>query len=227
MARDPASLSDLHGASEGPLVWDTAGHLLAMTIARLPDIEALAAPYRCIQWTHSEFDREVTEVAAGFADFGPSSLRTGINAQASVDDPIARRAETVGCLLPPFEIKIVDDAGCIVPRGTPGELKIPDYWLLQRFRNDPEESAEAIGEAPWNGSDDVSVVDDEGHFRIAMRSSYMLIRSGENFFPREIEDILCTQPAIEHVEVTGGPDEKSGEEIRAVIRLRRIEAEDA
>ena len=91
---------------------------------------------------------------------------------------------------------------------------MPKYW------SDPEKTAKAIDEARWIASGDIAVVDDEGFFQIVGRSKDMLIRGGENIFPREIEDLLYKHPAVEQVEVIGAPDEKYGEEVCAWIKLQ-------
>jgi len=159
---------------------------------------------------------EIT-IAYGMTETGPVSTQT------SVDDPVARRVETVGRVLPHTEIKIVDGQGRIVPRGTPGELKTRGYCVMPKYWNDPEKTARAIDEARWIASGDVAVVDDAGYFRIVGRIKDMLIRGGENIFPREIEDFLYTHPKIEQVEVIGVPDPKYGEEVCAWIKLREGE----
>ena len=155
---------------------------------------------------------EIT-IAYGMTETGPVSTQT------SVDDPIGRRVETVGRVLPHTEIKIVDESGRIVPRGTPGELLTRGYCVMPKYWNDPERTASAIDEARWIASGDLAAVDDEGYFQIVGRIKDMLIRGGENIFPREIEDFLYTHPKIDQVEVIGVPDEKFGEEVCAWIRL--------
>ena len=156
--------------------------------------------------------REIT-IAYGMTETGPVSTQT------SVDDPIERRVETVGRVLPHTEIKIVDENGNIVPRGTPGELLTRGYCVMPKYWNDPERTASAIDEARWIASGDLAAVDEEGYFQIVGRIKDMLIRGGENIFPREIEDFLYTHPKIDQVEVIGVPDEKFGEEVCAWIRL--------
>jgi fatty-acyl-CoA synthase len=159
---------------------------------------------------------EIT-IAYGMTETGPVSTQT------SVDDPVARRVETVGRVLPHTEIKIVDPEGKIVPRGTPGELLTRGYCVMPKYWNDPEKTAKAIDEARWIASGDVATVDAEGYFQIVGRIKDMLIRGGENIFPREIEDFLYTHPKIEQVEVIGVPDPKYGEEVCAWIKLREGE----
>ena len=161
-------------------------------------------------------DMHMTEItiAYGMTETGPVSTQTAI------DDPVSRRVETVGRVLPHTEIKIVDKDGQVVPRGVPGELLTRGYCVMPKYWNDPEKTAKAIDEARWIASGDIAVVDKEGYFQIVGRSKDMLIRGGENIFPREIEDFLYTHPAIDQVEVIGAPDEKYGEEVCAWIKLR-------
>jgi len=162
---------------------------------------------------HEMHMTEIT-IAYGMTETGPVSTQT------STTDPLVRRVETVGRVLPHTEIKVVDTDGRITPRGTPGELLTRGYCVMPKYWNDSEKTAEAIDEAGWIASGDIAVVDDEGYFQIVGRIKDMLIRGGENIFPREIEDFLYTHPAIEQVEVIGVPDEKYGEEICAWIKLR-------
>jgi len=156
-------------------------------------------------------------IAYGMTETGPVSTQT------SVDDPIERRVETVGRVLPHTEIKIVDEASRIVPRGTRGELMTRGYCVMPKYWNDPERTANAIDEARWIASGDVAVVDEAGYFQIVGRIKDMLIRGGENIFPREIEEFLYGHPKIEEAEVFGVPDPKYGEEVCAWIKLREGE----
>ncbi len=161
-------------------------------------------------------DMHMTQItiAYGMTETGPVSTQT------SVDDPVQRRVETVGRVLPHTEIKIIDSEGHVTPRGTPGELLTRGYCVMPKYWNDAEKTADAIDEARWIASGDIAVVDDDGYFQIVGRIKDMLIRGGENIFPREIEDFLYSYPAIEQVEVIGAPDEKYGEEVCAWIKLR-------
>ncbi len=177
-------------------------------------IAGAPCPAELMKRIMGEMHLEQITIAYGMTETGPVSTQT------SVDDPVHRRVETVGRVLPHTEIKIVDPAGRIVPRGVSGELMTRGYCVMPKYWNDPEKSAKAIDEARWIASGDVAVMDDEGYFQIVGRIKDMLIRGGENIFPREIEDFLYTHPAIEQVEVIGAPDEKYGEEVCAWIKLR-------
>ena len=177
-------------------------------------IAGAPCPAELMKRIMGEMHMEQITIAYGMTETGP------ISTQTSVDDPVVRRVETVGRVLPHTEIKIVDGEGRIVPRGEPGELLTRGYCVMPKYWNDPEKTASAIDEARWIASGDIAVLDDEGYFQIVGRIKDMLIRGGENIFPREIEDFLYTHPAIEQVEVIGAPDEKYGEEVCAWIKLR-------
>jgi fatty-acyl-CoA synthase len=156
---------------------------------------------------------EIT-IAYGMTETGPVSFQT------SVDDPVERRVTTVGRVLPHIEIKIVDEEGRVVPRGTPGELLTRGYCVMPYYWNDPERTAKAIDSAHWIASGDVAVLYEDGYCQIVGRIKDMLIRGGENIFPREIEEFIYQHPAVEQVEVIGVPDERYGEEVCAWIKLR-------
>jgi len=156
---------------------------------------------------------EIT-IAYGMTETGPVSFET------SVHDPVERRVTTVGRVLPHTEVKIVDDQGRIVPVGTPGELLTRGYCVMPGYWNDPEKTAEAIDRAHWIRSGDIATLDAEGYCNIVGRLKDMVIRGGENIYPREIEEFLYTHPKIEDVQVIGVPDLRYGEEVCAWIKLR-------
>jgi fatty-acyl-CoA synthase len=174
-------------------------------------------PAELMKRVMSELHLNQITIAYGMTETGPVSTQT------SVDDPVPRRVETVGRVLPHTEIKIVDAQGRIVPRQTAGELLTRGYCVMPKYWNDPERTAKTIDEARWIASGDIAVADDAGYFQIVGRLKDMLIRGGENIFPREIEDFLYTNPKIEQVEVIGVPDPKYGEEVCAWIKLREGE----
>ena len=160
---------------------------------------------------------EIT-IAYGMTETGPVSTQT------SITDPLERRVETVGKVLPHTEIKIVDEENRVVPRGTAGELLTRGYCVMPKYWNDPEKTAKAIDDSGWIASGDIATLDPEGYFQIVGRIKDMLIRGGENIFPREIEDFLYTHPAIDQIEVIGVPDPVYGEEVCAWIKLREGKA---
>jgi len=156
---------------------------------------------------------EIT-IAYGMTETGPVSFQT------SVHDPLERRVTTVGRVLPHTEIKIVDPEGRVVPVGEPGELLTRGYCVMPGYWNDPKKTAEAIDGAHWIRSGDIAALDAEGYCNIVGRLKDMLIRGGENIFPREIEEFLFTHPKVEDAQVIGVPDLKYGEEVCAWIKLR-------
>ncbi|MEX3007245.1 AMP-binding protein [Hoeflea sp. TYP-13] len=159
---------------------------------------------------------EIT-IAYGMTETGPVSFQTSVN------DPMERRVTTVGRVLPHTEIKIIDDNKRVVGINSPGELLTRGYCVMPGYWGDPERTAKAIDSAGWIASGDIATLDGEGYCQIVGRTKDMLIRGGENIFPREIEEYLYTHPKIEQVEVIGVPDEKYGEEICAWIKLREGE----
>ncbi len=147
-----------------------------------------------------------------------------VSFQTSPSDTIERRVSTVGRVLPHTEVKIVDEEGRIVPAGRAGELLTRGYCVMPGYWEDPEKTAEAIDAAHWLHSGDIASLDEEGYCRIVGRIKDMLIRGGENIFPREIEEFLFKHPSVEQAEVIGVPDPTYGEEICAWIKLREGES---
>lgn len=157
--------------------------------------------------------RDIT-IAYGMTETSPVSF------QSAIDDPIERRVSTVGRVQPHLEVKIVDGEGRIVPRGAPGELLTRGYSVMLGYWDDPEQTAEAIDAAGWMHTGDVATLDDEGYCNIVGRIKDMVIRGGENVYPREIEEFLFRHEKIEAAQVVGVPDAKFGEELCAWIKLR-------
>jgi fatty-acyl-CoA synthase len=144
-----------------------------------------------------------------------------VSTQTRVDDPLERRVGTVGRVGPHVEVKVVDPvSGLVVERGQPGELCTRGYSVMLEYWKDPERTAEAIDRAGWMHTGDLATMDDEGYLNIVGRSKDMVIRGGENIYPREIEEFLYTHDAIADVQVIGVPDEKYGEELCAWILPR-------
>ena len=164
--------------------------------------------------------RVIDEMHLGEITIGYGMTETGpLSTQTLPDDPIELRVGTVGRPLPNTEIKIIDEHGHIVPRGEPGELCTRGYNVMRGYWGDPERTAKDIDEAHWIRTGDVATMDENSYVRIVGRSKDMLIRGGENIYPREIEEFLYTNPKIEQVEVVGVPDPKFGEEVAAWIKL--------
>ena len=157
--------------------------------------------------------REIT-ICYGMTETSPVSF------QSSADDPLERRVSTVGRIHPHLEVKIVDPEGCIVPRGTTGELCTRGYSVMLAYWGDPDRTAGVIDPARWMHTGDLAVVDDEGFCNIVGRLKDVVIRGGENVYPREVEEFLYGHPAILDVQVFGVPDSRYGEELCAWVRLR-------
>ena len=158
--------------------------------------------------------REVT-IAYGMTETSPVSTQT------SDDDPLEKRVTTVGRVHPHVEIRIADpDTGETVPRGTGGEFLTRGYSVMLGYWNDPERTTEAIDSDGWMHTGDLAVMDDEGYVSIVGRIKDMIIRGGENVYPREIEEFLYTHPDIVDVQVIGVPDMRYGEEVMAWVQLR-------
>jgi fatty-acyl-CoA synthase len=144
-----------------------------------------------------------------------------VSTQTSPDDDLDRRVSTVGAVHPHVEVKVVDPAGGhTVPRGEPGELCTRGYSVMLGYWNMPDKTAEAIDSAKWMHTGDLAVMDEAGYLNIVGRIKDMVIRGGENVYPREIEEFLYTHPDIVDAQVIGVPDARYGEELMAWVRLR-------
>ncbi|WP_419842222.1 AMP-binding protein [Candidatus Poriferisodalis sp.] len=157
---------------------------------------------------------EVT-IAYGMTETSPVSTQT------SADDPLDKRVSTVGRVHPHVEVKIVDpDSGETVPRGAGGEFLTRGYSVMVGYWDDPERTAEAIDGDGWMHTGDLAVMDSEGYVNIVGRIKDMIIRGGENVYPREIEEFLYTHPDVVEVQVIGLPDTRYGEQVMAWIQRR-------
>jgi fatty-acyl-CoA synthase len=144
-----------------------------------------------------------------------------VSTQTRADDSVDRRVSTVGRVGPHLEVKVVDpETGLTVPRGEPGELCTRGYSVMLGYWEQPEKSAEAIDVARWMHTGDLAVMDDEGYVNITGRIKDMVIRGGENLYPREIEEFLYTHPDVLDAQVIGVPDAKYGEELMAWVRMK-------
>jgi fatty-acyl-CoA synthase len=152
--------------------------------------------------------------------YGLTEASPGIT-QSTTDDPIEIRVTTVGKALPHTEVKIIDPAtGKIVPRGTPGELCTRGYHVMKGYYKNAEATAAAIEPDGWLHTGDLAVVDERGYFNITGRAKDVIIRGGENIYPREVEEFLYTHPSIVAAQVIGVPDAKYGETTAAWITLK-------
>lgn len=156
---------------------------------------------------------EVT-IAYGMTETSP------VSTQSSRDDELERRVSTVGRVHPHVEIKIVDAQGNPTPRGEAGELCTRGYSVMRGYWNDEARTREAIDTDGWMRTGDLAVMDEYGYVNIVGRLKDMIIRGGENIYPREIEEFLYTHPVVQEVQVIGVPDEKYGEEVCAWLRLK-------
>jgi fatty-acyl-CoA synthase len=158
--------------------------------------------------------KEVT-ICYGMTETSPVSTQT------SADDSVERRVSTVGRVHPHVEIKIVHpETGRVVPRGTPGEFCTRGYSVMLGYWNDPEQTAEVIDVARYMHTGDLAVMDDDGYVNITGRLKDMVIRGGENIYPREIEEFLYSHPDVLDAQVVGVPDPKFGEELVVWIRMQ-------
>jgi fatty-acyl-CoA synthase len=151
-----------------------------------------------------------------------------VSFQSSADDPFERRVSTVGRVQPHCEVKIVDGEGQTVLRGTTGELCTRGYSVMHGYWDDPAKTVEAVDADGYMHTGDLAVIDEEGYCNIVGRIKDMVIRGGENVYPREIEEFLYAHPKIRDVQVVGVPDPKYGEELCAwIIPREGVELDDA
>ena len=156
--------------------------------------------------------RDVT-IAYGMTETSPVSF------QSSGDDPLERRVSTIGRVQPHLEVKIVDEHGTTVPRGLPGEVCTRGYSVMLGYWDDKQKTDDAVDKDGWMHTGDIGTIDAAGYGNIVGRIKDMVIRGGENLYPREIEEFLYTHPKVADVQVVGLPDKRYGEELCAWIRL--------
>ena len=144
-----------------------------------------------------------------------------VSTQTTADDDMERRVSTVGRVHPHLEVKVIDpETGLVLPRGMSGELCTRGYSVMLGYWDEPEKTAEAIDAGRWMHTGDLAVMDEAGYLNIVGRIKDMVIRGGENIYPREVEEFLYTHPDIVDVQVVGVPDLKYGEELCAWVKLR-------
>jgi len=172
-------------------------------------------PVEVMKRVVSEMHMAEVTIAYGMTETSP------VSAQTTADDDMERRVSTVGRVHPHVEVKIINpDNGLVLPRGEPGEMCTRGYSVMLGYWNEPDKTAEAIDAGRWMHTGDLAVMDEAGYLNIVGRIKDMVIRGGENVYPREVEEFLYTHPAIEDVQVIGVPDEKYGEELCAWVKLR-------
>ena len=162
----------------------------------------------------AEMNMSQVTIAYGMTETSP------VSTQSAVDDELERRVSTVGRMLPHVEAKIVDAEGRIVPPGASGEFCTRGYSVMLGYWGDAERSAEAIDRAGWMHTGDLATMDEAGYFNIVGRIKDMVIRGGENVYPREVEEFLFRHPKVASVQIVGVPDDKYGEELCAWIQLK-------
>jgi fatty-acyl-CoA synthase len=165
---------------------------------------------RCIAELH------LTEITIGYGMTETSPVST----QTRIGDKLEKQVSTVGCAHPHIEIKIIDAEGRVVPRGTTGEFCTRGYSVMLGYWDDPERTAEAVDKNGWMRTGDLATMDADGYCNIVGRIKDMVIRGGENVYPREVEEFLYRHAAIQDVQVFGVPDARYGEEICAWIKVR-------
>jgi len=170
-------------------------------------------PIEVMRRVISEMHMAEVQIAYGMTETSPVSLQTGPT------DELELRVTTVGRTQPQLESKIIDTAGDIVPRGTIGELCTRGYSVMLGYWNNPKGSAEAIDSQGWMHTGDLATMDEQGYVRIVGRNKDMIIRGGENVYPRELEEFFFTHPAVADVQVIGIPCSRYGEEIVAWIKF--------
>ncbi|WP_369801062.1 AMP-binding protein [Nocardiopsis sp. SBT366] len=144
-----------------------------------------------------------------------------VSTQTRTDDSLERRVSTVGRVGPHLEVKVIDPAsGVTVPRGVPGELCTRGYSVMLGYWNQPDKTAEAVDAGRWMHTGDLAVMDDDGYVSITGRIKDMVIRGGENIYPREVEELLYTHPDLLDAQVIGVPDQRYGEELMVWVRMR-------
>jgi len=171
-------------------------------------------PIEVMKKVQSQMNMSEVTIAYGMTETSP------VSTQCATDDPVERRVSTVGQVLPHIEIKIVDPEGKAVARGETGEFCTRGYSVMKGYWNDVEKTRDAIDEAGWMRTGDLATMDEEGYVNIVGRLKDMVIRGGENVYPREIEEFLYSHPKIQDVQVIGVPDPRYGEEICAWIKLK-------
>jgi fatty-acyl-CoA synthase len=172
-------------------------------------------PVEVMQRVRGQMHMDEVTIVCGMTETSPVSTQTAL------DEPLEQRVTTVGRVHPHVEIKLVDPAtGAIVPHGTPGEQCTRGYSVMLGYWDDEPATLQAIDDSGWMHTGDLAVMDDEGYVSIVGRMTDMIIRGGENIYPREIEEFLYRLPEISDAQVIGVPSERYGEEVMAWVKLR-------
>jgi fatty-acyl-CoA synthase len=185
-----------------------------LTSLRTGIMAGAPCPIEVMKRVIRDMHMERVTIAYGMTETSPVSF------QSSTDDPIERRVSTVGRIHPHLQVKIVDPLGRAVPVGSQGEILTRGYSVMKSYWEDPERTREVIDDAGWMHTGDLGVIDELGYCNITGRLKDMLIRGGENIYPREIEEFLYRHPKVQAVQVFGVPDPRFGEEVCAWIQLK-------
>ncbi|MBN9006107.1 MAG: AMP-binding protein [Rhizobiales bacterium] len=175
-------------------------------------------PIEIMKRVNSEMNMHEVTIAYGMTETSPVSF------QSATDDPLERRVSTVGRIHPHVEVKVVDLDGKVAPRGERGELCTRGYSIMLGYWDEPEKTADVLDTSGWMHTGDIAVIDDEGYCNIVGRIKDMVIRGGENLYPREIEEFLFRHPKIQDVQIFGVADDRYGEELCAWVRIKSGEA---
>jgi fatty-acyl-CoA synthase len=185
-----------------------------LTSLRTGIMAGAPCPIEVMKRVNAEMNMREVTIAYGMTETSPVSF------QSAVDDPLERRVSTVGRIHPHVEVKVVDLDGKIVGRGERGELCTRGYSVMLGYWDEPEKTADVLDRNGWMHTGDLATIDDEGYCNIVGRIKDMVIRGGENLYPREIEEFLYRHPKIQDVQVFGVADDRYGEELCAWIRTR-------
>lgn len=185
-----------------------------LTSLRTGIMAGAPCPIEVMKRVNSEMNMGEVTIAYGMTETSPVSF------QSAVDDPLDRRVSTVGRIHPHVEVKVVDLDGKIVKRGERGELCTRGYSVMLGYWEEPEKTADVLDANGWMHTGDIAIIDDQGYCNIVGRIKDMVIRGGENLYPREIEEFLYRHPKIQDVQIFGVADTRYGEELCAWIRVR-------
>jgi fatty-acyl-CoA synthase len=191
-----------------------------LTSLRTGIMAGAPCPIEAMKRVVSQMHMSQVTIAYGMTETSPVSFQSG------VDDPLEKRVTTVGRILPQLEVRIVDGEGRVVPVGERGELCTRGYSVMKGYWGDSARTAEAVRDG-WMFTGDLATLDTDGYCNIVGRVKDMLIRGGENVYPREIEEYLYRHPKVQDVQVFGVPDTRYGEEIACWIVLRPGQQADA
>ena len=208
-ARDAARRSSRKSARRSTACRPCSSPSSIIPISRSFDLTSLRTgimagapcPIEVMKRVNSEMNMREVTIAYGMTETSPVSF------QSAVDDPLERRVSTVGRIHPHVEVKVVDAEGRIVPRGERGELCTRGYSVMLGYWDEKEKTAEALDADGWMHTGDLATIDDEGYCNIVGRIKDMVIRGGENLYPREIEEFLYRHPKIQDVQIFGVADD--------------------